>query len=505
MLGEQEQLVPFAQDGVVAFAGTAVAALLGFLLTVVVTRQLGAGGAGLLFESVAIFAICCGIAEFGAAIGLVRFIPRLQTLQSAGSIPTLIRLALPPPLIVSVAFAAVLLVFAPQLAGIFLHSVGRQGTACIRVLALFLPLATALTLLLAAIRGFGKMLPFVAVQHVVVPGLRPLLVIAVVSAGLGSVAVAVAWALPLAIGAAVAAVILVRHTVPGAESSEPEAAGSRRALGWEFWRFSAPRALAGFFQVAMLWFDVLLVGALVSTRDAGIYAATNRYIIAGSMALSALDVVTGPRISRLLAAHRTGEAQALFRAGTWWLMALSWPVYLTLGVFASFFMRLFGPGFEAGSMPLLILSIAMLVNMATGNNKTVLLMGGGSGLNLLFSAFALAINVSLNLVLIPAIGIIGAAIAWSASIAAENVLTAVAVWRRLGLNPFGVGYSVVTGAALVCFGGTGLVVRSALGASAGPFLLFGLMATASYAIGLWRFRQVLHLPVFTALLKVRLR
>src|SRR5699024_2544277 len=41
-----------------------------------------------------------------------------------------------------------------------------------------------------------------------------------------------------------------------------------------FWRFSAPRALAGVAQVAMQRLDIILVGALAGLQAAAIYGAT---------------------------------------------------------------------------------------------------------------------------------------------------------------------------------------------------------------------------------------
>ena len=74
---------------------------------------------------------------------------------------------------------------------------------------------------------------------------------------------------------------------------------------------------------------------------------------------------------------------------------------LVFAVFGPLLLGVFGRGFDQGSTALAILSVAMLVNLGTGNVTVVLLMGGKSSWNLVNTAIALALNIGLNLVLIP--------------------------------------------------------------------------------------------------------
>ena len=98
---------------------------------------------------------------------------------------------------------------------------------------------------------------------------------------------------------------------------------------------------------------------------------------------------------------------------------------------------------------LAILSLAMLLASATGPVDWVLLMGGKSGWNLLNTALALAVNIALNLVLIPRIGITGAAIAWAASIIVNSVVPLLEAWLLLGMHPFNLG-GLLTATASAC-------------------------------------------------------
>ena len=67
----------------------------------------------------------------------------------------------------------------------------------------------------------------------------------------------------------------------------------------------------------------------------------------------------------------------------------------------------------------------------------LLLMAGRSRLSLINTGLALATNIIANLVLIPHLGIQGAALAWTLSLAVANGLPAVQMWLLLRIQPFG--------------------------------------------------------------------
>ena len=88
--GAPASLPGVARGGVLALVGTATAAVLGFVLTVVVTRGLSATMAGEFFTVTALFLIVQTVVAFGVAAGVVRFVPRFLVLGRASDIPALL-------------------------------------------------------------------------------------------------------------------------------------------------------------------------------------------------------------------------------------------------------------------------------------------------------------------------------------------------------------------------------------------------------------------------------
>ena len=505
--GVRSELRTLARGGLISLGGTISHGVLGFLLVVVVTRGLRAGGAGVFFEAIALFTILSNTTELGVDTGLVRTIPRYLALDRTQDIRRVLGVALWPVVAVGMALGVGMFVFAPQLSRIFVRNAAHRDEAVLymRLLAPFLPLQSLTTVTLAGTRGFGTMVPLFVVENFGKPALRPVLVLLSIALGLGGVAIALAWALPVALGFpfALLTLFLFLRRAEGPDRFLLGTVRCARDLASEFWRFTAPRGLAGVFQVTILWFDVLLVGGLRSTREAGIYAAASRLLLVGTFAGAALRLAIAPQLSSMLTRRDQGGARGLYQVSTWWLMSLAWPFYITVAVFSPFLMRMFGPEFVEGQTALFILCCSALIGSATGSVDTVLLMGGKSSWNFINTMVALGLNLLLNLLLIPRFGMTGAAIAWGVSLVVNNVAPLIEVWALLLLTPLGRGFPVVARGAMICYGALGFVVRHIFGMSLLSFTLFGLVATALYLELLSRYSHVLEVSVLRQAIRLR--
>src|SRR5215213_2041479 len=178
----QLELRDVARGGAISLVGAAVAAVLGFALTIVVTRGLGPAGAGVFFAAVALFMVLSNAGKLGADTGLLRMIPRYRALGRTQDVRSTLYVALLP-----------VLVFGGLLAGAqlaFVHGMDpADGVAYIRLFAPFLPLASVSAVALAGTRGFRSVVPFVNVENIGKPLARCLLVWVAIAAGLGGAAI----------------------------------------------------------------------------------------------------------------------------------------------------------------------------------------------------------------------------------------------------------------------------------------------------------------------------
>jgi O-antigen/teichoic acid export membrane protein len=141
-----------------------------------------------------------------------------------------------------------------------------------------------------------------------------------------------------------------------------------------------------------------------------------------------------------------------------------------------------------------VLAAAMLVASACGMVDMVLAMAGRTTWNLANVAAALAVMVALDLVLIPRLGALGAALGLAAAVLINNLVPVVQLVRLVALHPFGPGTVTACALAVTCFGVLPLLTVFAPVAWRGMAAL-GLVALGAlvYAAACWRLRDVLQL------------
>lgn len=431
-----------ARGGVIGLGGAAVNGAFGFVLTTVIVRELGPAGSGELFTAVAVITIVAAVCCAGADTALIWALPRRRT-GADGDAARLLPVALLPTVLLSGAVAALGVIGA------------AGGPGLLRYAFAAVPVVVVMTVLLAAVRAVRPVGAYVAVQSVFVPVARPVLVGGVLALGAGVTAAFVGWLVPAGVAALAAAVLIVGPLGVGRGARlRPSRADWRT-----FWSFAGLRGLSAAIDAGSMWVGVILTAALAGNAQAGLFGAVGRYVLAGLLVMQGLRVAVAPRLSRLLGQDRRAAAVTVYRRTTTAIVALSWPGFVILAMFAPGFLQLFGGEFTAGAPAMAVLCGAMLVNSGVGIVQTMLLMGGRSGRHLLATAAGLLLNVAGCLILVPRHGALGAAVAWSVGIVAENVLAAAAA-------------RAVVGASLW----DRSIVRTALAAGAGTLLLAGVVA-----------------------------
>ena len=368
-----------------------------------------------------------------------------------------------------------------------------------------MPVAVVYAITMSASRGLGSVRPLVLVEKIG----RNLL--ETVSAGVAaavttSIALIVtAWVAPYAAMLIVVAVWVLRRTKRMLANSAERSADPTpwRPLASEFWRFSAPRAVSRVCTVALQRFDILVVAAIRGPADAAVYAAATRFLVLGLMFVQAIQQVMAPKISECLALGEDRRAEAIYRTTTTWLTLVSWPIYLQAMLFAPLLMSIFGPQFERGATAAVILCGAMLVATACGPVDSMLLMAGRSVLSLINTGLALATNVALDLVLVPELGVSGAALGWAAGIFVNNLLPLYEVNRFHRMHPLGPSTLTAMAISLVSFGIVAGVVRFVLGPDLVAFLVAGCLGTAVFLVLVRARFSVLQLEALGAVLRRR--
>ncbi|NUS73376.1 MAG: oligosaccharide flippase family protein [Corynebacteriales bacterium] len=495
------EVAKIARSGGVSFAGAVIGALGGFALVVLVSRGLGASGAGVFSLLVAVFMTLTVAGRLGVDSALVRLLPRLRVQGRVQEITSTVIAALVPVTIAMTVGAAGLWVLADEVSHWLTET--HDNEQLLRIVAALLPLNTAGYVALAATRGLGSVRPLVLVENILKPCLRCALVGVALLWGSGVFGVTVAWAFASVLGTGIAGLALYR-ALRLIRAAEPPATGNVENAGLavrELWGFAVPRAGAQICEILGLHVGIVLAGLLGNTADAGVYNAVLRLVLAGTLALQALRIAIAPQLSRLVSSGEHEQAQLIHHASTTWVVLISWPAYVLMAAWPQQVLSLFGTQFDSGAGPLRILALAMLVNLATGNVGTVLLMSGRSGANALIAVGSLILQIGGALLLAPWLGVFAVVIAKAAAIVAENLimenvvrtgekLTTLcpSVWRAMGL-------------AVLCFGVPACALQMAGVHSFAVACVSAVSAAAVYIGAIYRLRSLLHCEVFVTSLR----
>lgn len=465
---------PVARSGALSLMGAMTSALMGFVLIIVIARVLGTEGAGVVLQAIAAFTIAMAIAQAGLDTTAVWLLPRLAHSSPDQIRPAVVGLLIPATVV------GVLMGAALWLGGTALRDKSDLAQS-LQAMAWFLPAGTLMMIALSGTRGLGGVRPFVLINSIAIPTLRPLLILAASWLSVSSVAVTLAWVAPLPIAAALSVVLLVR-SVRRWEVKTGSSGLHRpdRALRRRMRTYSIPRWISATLEQAMMWLDVLLVGLLASPAAAGIYGATTRFVGAGLVLNTAMRIVVAPIYSRCLGLGQTAEAQRVYTRTTKWIVLCSSPIYLVFAAFGGTVLDVLGEGFAEGATVLLILSIGFMVVLLAGNIQSMLLMSGHSGLAAINKVIALSVNVLGIFVLVPPFGIEGAAVAWAFSAVLDAGLAAYQVHRLVGINVGGIGIVLALAVPIGTFGVVAVVTRLVMGDD-----LPGLSTTLAVGTILW--------------------
>jgi O-antigen/teichoic acid export membrane protein len=294
---------------------------------------------------------------------------------------------------------------------------------------LVLPLAL-LIFFSVVMRTAGRIVSSQFFEQILRPGL---IIVGVAAAFVGGRQLAPAGAMALTVFAA--SIALVAILVGTQRTFRHARAHTPRYDEWRQWlAVSVPMLLMGVVQELMNQVDIILLGQMADAKQAALFAASWRLASLVPFALVGLATMGAPLIA---AAYERGSLDELHRVSKIVArLSLLFAVISALLLYAlgKPLLGLFGPGFAAADGVLSILLIGGVVNAFTGVVSYYATMTGRERQALVIFAGALALSIVLNVLLIPAFGAVGAAVASSSATAAWNLALLVYVRRTIGID-----------------------------------------------------------------------
>jgi len=497
----RRHLTHIARGGALGLVGAGVSAVAGFVVVLVVTNAYSANTAGLFFTATSLFLLLLAVSTMGTETGLVRFLLRYEAQDRHADIPPTLYTAFRTTLATSTLAGLAVIVFAEPLADL----VGLddpEATMSLRVLGLMLPFAAWNTLAMGGTQAFGRMRTTVVVDRFARSTAQLVLVLLVALAGADLLGLTLAWSVPYALAAVISSRIFRMFLARRGTFEHSGPTKSYRELRREFWRFTWPRSITRVSQMAIQRVDIILIAVLRSPMEAAIYTAATRFVALGQFGTQAIQQVVQPKFTALLAQNKTESLKDVYQISAAWSMALAWPLYVVVGSAPLAYLAIFGPEYaDEGVAVVVLMTLAMLFGVATGPADTLLLMSGRSALSLINSLTALALDIILCLVLIPQMGITGAALAWAVAVSIRCTLSVIQTRLTMGIVSFGPAALAVAAANIVCFAVPLLILGQLVDVGPITLLLALIVCVPAYALALWLARRRLMLTVLRGLLR----
>lgn len=315
-------------------------------------------------------------------------------------------------------------------------------------------------------------------QYVLVPGVRFLVALAMILSEQDVTFLAIGYVVASALGI----MWFVSLLTPAIKKQVSERFTDFEVPAREILSFALPVFVTNVFWIVLFAFSTIALGVMTDATEVADFQAVLPPARLNYLAMAIFSILFLPTIAGLFGRQRFDELRDTYMVTTTWLVVLTVPVLALTTVFAPTFVTVFfGENYDTSIWILAVLAVAYYLHAAAGPNSATLKVYRRLRYTVTIDLLALIAGVVLNLVLIPPLGAMGAALATLLAIVLRNIPYAWALSRIAGINILQLSYLKLQAVVAVTLGvfylielavEPGLVVSVALSCLAGLIALY---------------------------------
>jgi O-antigen/teichoic acid export membrane protein len=393
-----------------------------FFYRLILARYFGASDYGLytMMETIILFLVL--LSSLGMQSGITRYLPIYHARNNNNYLRGFLRYSTGLPLIVSTLLSILLFIFAKDVAAFF--NFPPSFVTMLRIASLIIPLATLQNLILQVLIAYKKILSqnlceFIYQSTLIIGA--SIIIINDLSVPWTAGVLALAYAL-----SALFALYQLRKIIKnltGKVAYKPR----------EWLLFSMPLFLSGMLGYIITWTDNFFIGKILTSTELGVYSVAFSLAMFLTFFQKAFGKIFQPMIAQEYGEKDISEIQFIYKKSAAWIFSLSFPVYLIFLLYSKHIIKIiYGPEFVSGYFPLAIIATGLIISIATGFGNHILILYKKTKTLLIMYIFFSSLNIILNYLLLPKLGIIGAAIASAISMSLMNLVTYSMVRKILG-------------------------------------------------------------------------
>ena len=427
--GDNNLLSSLAKGGTLVIFGMVISKILTYFYNIVLARSLGPGDYGLITLGLSVIGLITSLAILGLPQGIIIYIASYKSKEDNKSINSVISSSLAISLILAIVLTVISFIFAEKIAVNIFHN--SDLILVLKIFSFLIPLEVLVTHLESFVKGFRRIKYFVLVRQIIENSIK---------FGLTALALFLGFKVAGVVGVIIitsfiSCILLLFFLYKKIFKFSIVKPDKIKML----LTFSLPLLLGQILITFTGWMDTLFLGYLKTTTDVGIYniALSTSNLI--SVIPHAFFVLFLPMIIELYT--KSQNITNLYHTVAKWIFFINLPILAILLIFPKQIITiLFGSAYESGFLVLAILSISFIIFNYSLTSREVLLMLKKTKLIFLNTIVVFALNLILNLILIPKYGIYGAAIATGISYIIHAILIQIEFFKFTKISPIQLNY-----------------------------------------------------------------
>lgn len=403
---------------------------IGFTLTVVLARNLGAAGYGIYAFVLSLIMFLAIPAQVGLPQLVIRETAKAYALENWGLMRGLWLWSDR----VIVFFTALMIV-----AGLLAlwggsHLLDLHGWKTMAIGLPLVPLIALTNVRGAALRGLQRVVVGQLPEQILRPGMLLILVFGSLwwwKQGAASPEVIMLLHCVAALSALLIGVALLQRLRPPSLKASPGPAYQS-----SYWRKAmTPLALLAGLQLINAHTDIIMLGIMRTNEEVGVYRVVVQMGMLVIFGLQAINQYVQPLFARLHQERNEDALQKMVTRSARLIFLLAFPPMIVMVSAGGVLLAVsFGEEYRMGALALGILAMGQLVNAGMGSVAVLLNMTGYERDTAWGVAIAAVSNVLLNALLIPPFGLQGAALATAITLIVWNIVLRYLVHKRLGIE-----------------------------------------------------------------------
>jgi len=305
----------------------------------------------------------------------------------------------------------------------------------LKILAFTIPGMALMEILVAIFRGFNQVKEKVFFQDILRNVLFPLFLLPVIYISLPFIGAIYAFTASIVVAYLVLAIYsLKKAPIPLRGSGIPF---TRNPLGKELLLLSLPLLGVYFLNQIIGWTDTLMLGFFKTSDYVGLYNAAIPLARLTSIGMVAISVIYIPVTANFFSKNLMPEIRKNYEILTKWILFFTLPLVILVGFFPEAILQfIFGQQYVSASPALRILVLGFATSVVLGPCGQTLLSMGRTNMLMVPLLVGAGLNIVLNALLIPPLGIVGAAMASAISIALAMLIQLAYLYKVAKIHPF---------------------------------------------------------------------